>query len=325
MKRELSLSARSVFLFAGGLLIVGAVAVGGLAIKAAANIERTDPNAAVAQETARRADMAATALSERMQVIGGLLEGLAQKGGGRSNAAVMKSSSKLFDRTAGLEQLAAYSLDGKTLWVSRPAERGRIRVPESKDFVLRHLSRPELKLRIASPFQPTKRDGWWTPVTYYAQGKTAASSAVLVAFVRSEALQPMLASAGQVAALFTDSGELAAAEPAANAPLGASFVDAPGFRKIEDQTAAAGAYIGEPEIGPSPPRIVGYSKLACCGAVVTTIAPVAPPPPIDTRPVGQWLALAAAGLMIAMGFAIVSKRIFSATPDPWQEFGEGRI
>lgn len=323
MRRELSLSARSVFLFAGGLLIVGAIAVSALAFKAA-NVERPDPNAIVAEETARRADAAAAALSERVMAIGGLLEKLGGKGAARAGASAVRGAYKLFDRMPGLEQLAAYDLDGKTLWVSRPAERGRIRVPESKDFVIRHLSRPELKLRIASPFQPSKREGWWTPVTYYAQGKSAASSAVVVAFVRSEALQPLLASAGDVAALFTDSGELAAAEPAANAPLGASFVDAPGFRKIEDETAAAGAYIGEPEIGPSPPRVVGFSKLACCGAVVTTIAPIAPPAPMDPRPVGQWLALAAAGLMITMGFAIVTKRVFSAPPDPWQEFGEGR-
>jgi len=320
MGRGLSLTAHGVFLFAGVLLICGAVVVSVLAFRAA-HAERPDPNEAVAAETAERANAAAAALNDQLVQIGGVLDELARKGAAKvGGGEAMRDAYKVFDKTDGLEQLAAYRPDGRTIWVSRPADRGRIRFPANKHFIAEHLARADGRLRLAAPFKPSKRDGWWSPVTLLVGGGSRDSTAVIVAFVRTEVLQSRLVKAGDVAALFTDAGVLAAAEPQENAPIGASFASAPGFMEIVGKEAQ-GAYLGEPGLGPSTPRMVGYSKLACCGGVVTTIAPLDPPPPTDHRPIGRWLALLAAGLMIFMGCAIVSRRIFVAPPDPWREFG----
>ena len=56
-------------------------------------------------------------------------------------------------------------------------------------------------------------------------------------------------SAGQSAALLTGGGRLITGAPAEAAPLGASFIDAPGFAVVRSQ-------------------MVGYDKLARCDAIV---------------------------------------------------------
>lgn len=324
MRRDISLAARGVILFAGLVLIAGAIAVTVLAFRAA-NAERPDPNADLAVRASERADAAADILSKEIFKIGDLLGSLAAKGAAKPGGGeAMRTALKAFDRTPGLEQLAAYGFDGKTRWVMRPAKYGRMRFPKDNDFVRRHISRPDLALRLAAPFKPTKRSGWWMPVSSVVTGSGASNSAVIVAFMRADVFMPALAHAGETAALYTDRGVLAAASPEEGAPVGDSFADAEPYRPIGQDDLPGGAYLGEALVGPSTPSMVGFRKLDCCGAVVTSISPAAAPPPPDPKPLGRWLALSAAGLMIMIALGIIARKVLYTAPDPWRDFGDDR-
>lgn len=324
MRRDISLAARGAVLFSGLLLIAGAIGVTVLAFRAA-NADRPDPNADIAVRTAERANAAASALDVELRGIGELLGSLADKGAARPGGGkAMQFASKAFDHTPGLEQLAAYGPDGKTRWVMRPAKYGRMLFPKNTDFVQAHMARPELELRLASPFQPTRRSRWWTPVSLFVNGKSKSNTAVIVAFMRSDSFLPALAHAGEVAALYTDSGVVAAASPEADAPVGVSFVRAAEYQPIGAGGLPGGAYLGEAEVGPSMPNMIGFRKLECCGAIVTSVAPAAMPAPPDVKPLGRWLALAAAGLMILMAIGLIVRKAFNGSPDPWRDFGDNQ-
>ena len=322
MRRRFSLTARSAILSAVLLLVAGAVGVGILAYRAA-SVEKPDLIAPVAAETANRAEALATALDAHLLYIGALLQSLADKGAAKAGGGnAMRLASKAFKKNKGLEQLAPYGPNGKTRWIMRPAGLGRIMLPKDRSFVAAHMAQPEQKLRLASPFKPSKRGQWWAPVTLYAEGKNKKQTAVIVAFVRSDTLQPFLSNPGGVAALFTDQGVLARAEPQENAPVGASFAEAPGFLLIDGQPETAGTYVGGGNVGPAMQNIVGFHKLSCCGAIVTAVAPAPPPVVPEIMPSGRWFALAAAGLMILLAIGIIGRKLLTRTPDPWRDFGQ---
>ncbi len=324
MGQVVAIKARSAILSAIMLLIAGAIGVSILAYRAA-QVEPPDPIPPVAEVATERANAAAAALNDHLLGIGALLQSLEKRGAVRAGGGdAMEAASKAFPRVRGLEQLAAYGPDGRTRWVMRPAKLGRIVLPKEKAFVTDHLARGNQRLRLAAPFRPYAKGDWWTPITLYSPGKTTARTAVIVAFVRSDTLAPMLKEAGDVAALFTDNGVLARAEPPENAPVGASFLDAPGFRMIEAQPKGAGSYVGRPETGPASANVVGFSKLDCCGAIVTAVAPAPLPTLPDIAPTGQWFALAAAGLMILLAIGIIGRRFVQGPADPWRDFGQDR-
>lgn len=324
MRRDISLAARGAVLFSAMALIAGAIAVTVLAYRAA-KAERPDPNADLAVRAAERAETAADLLTDDLMQIGDLLGGLAEKGAAKPGGGkAMNAALKAFGKTPGLEQLAAYGPDGKTRWVMRPAKYGRMRFPENNDFVRQHMARPDLDLRLAAPFRPTKRGSWWTPVSHYVQGDSKSNTAVIVAFMRTETFLPALAHAGESAALYTDKGVLAAATPPDGAPMGVSFVDTAQYRPIGEGEAKGGAFVGETGTGPSEPSIIGFSKLDCCGVSVASVSPAAAPPPPDSKPLGRWLALAAAGLMILIALGIIARKALGGSRDPWRDFGDDR-
>lgn len=325
MRRQKSLAARNALFASSVTLIFGALVVSGLAYRAA-QAERPDPNAAVAVATADKASAAATALNAHLVGVGDLLQSLAKRGGVRAGGGrAMRTASRAFRRIRGLEQLAAYGVDGKTRWVTRPAGRGRVHFPKETAFVSAHAENAAQPLRLGTPIAVGTRGGTWTPVTLIVEGKRRRDSGVIVAFIRSETLQPFLAEAGAVAALYTDSGVLAGAEPPQHAPLGASFASAPDYKIIEDGQLPKGAFFGAAGVGPSAANVVGFSKLDCCGAVVTSISPAIERPDIGPVPESRWLTLAAAGLMILTALVTIARWAFQAAPDPWRDFGEGGL
>jgi hypothetical protein len=248
---------------------------------------------------------------------------LADKGGaeaGGSNA--MRLASKAFKKNKGLEQLAACGSNGKTPWIMRPAGLGRIMLPKDRSFVTAHLAQPDQKLRLASPIKHSKRGRWWAPVTLYFEGKTKTQTAIIVAFVRSDTLQPFLSDPGGVAALFTDQGVLAGEEPQENAPVGASFAEASGFLLNNGQPEKASTYVGGGNVGPVTQNIVGFHKLSCCGAIMTAVAPAPPHVVPEIMPGVRWFALAAAGLMILLAIDIIGRKLLMRAPDPWRDFGQ---
>lgn len=324
MRLELPIAARHAFAFSGLLLVVGAIVVSMLVFRAA-SVAKPDPNAEIAALTTSRAAVAATNLNAELSAISDLLERLAKSGGARvGGGKAMRLASKAFGQTKGLEQLAAYGPDGRTRWVMRPASRGRVLFPPKDDFIAAHLANPDRTLRLAAPFKPGSRSRYWTPVTHYAAGKSSRDTAVIVAFIRTDIFTKALAPAGDAAALFTDLGVLAAAQPADGAPMGVSFNASPAFRTAESAIADSGAFVGEKgaEIGPTPRVVVAFQKLDCCGAIVTSVANAAPPLPHDPKPVGRWLAIAAAGLMILLALALIGRKLLKDdAPDPWLDFG----
>ena len=324
MRHDFSFAARRIFALSALLLVAGAIVVSLLVFRAA-NVLKPDPNAEIAALSSSRAAVAANNLNVELRAIGDLLEKLAQSGGAHvGGGKAMRLASKAFGQTKGLEQLAAYGPDGRTRWVMRPASRGRVLFPPKDDFIAAHLANTDRPLRLAAPFKPGSRSRYWTPVTRYVTGKSSRDTAVIVAFVRTEIFTKALEPAGEAAALFTDSGILAAAQPAEGAPMGASFNASPTFRTAESAIANAGAFVGEKgsEIGPPPRTVVAFQKLDCCGAVVTSVAAAAAPLPLDPRPIGRWLATAAAGLMILLALTLIGRKLLNDdTPDPWLDFG----
>ena len=325
MRYEFRSTTRQMLALSGLVLAAGAVAVSLLAFRAA-KVEKVDPNSEIAALATSRASLAAADLETELLAIGGLLDSLAKSGGARSgNPKAMRFASRAFSRTKGLEQLAVYGPDGKTRWVMRPASRGRVLFPPKDDFIAAHLASADLPLRLAEPFQPSRRSRYWTPVSRYVQGKNRRDTALLVAFVRTEIFDKALATAGEATALYTDSGVLAAAMPREGAPVGASFEASPTFLQAGDAIAKSGAFLANAETGPPPHNVVAFKKLDCCGAMVTTVAEAAPPAPLDPKPIGRWLAIAAASLMILMALTLIARKLFKEEPaDPWQDFGRDR-
>lgn len=325
MRLEYQSTTRQMLAISGLVLMAGAVAVSLLAFRAA-KVEKVDPNSEIAALATNRAAQAATGLETELLAIGGLLDSLAKSGGARSgNARAMRFASRAFNRTKGLEQLAVYGPDGKTRWVMRPASRGRVLFPPKDDFIAAHLATADRPLRLAEPFQPSRGSRYWTPVTRYVSGKSSRDTALLVAFVRTEIFDEALAAAGDAGALYTDSGVLAAAQPSQGAPMGVSFLSSSTFLQAGDAIAKSGAFLAISEFGPPPQHVVAFQKLNCCGAMVTSVAHAAPPAPMDPKPVGRWLAIAAASLMILMALALIGRKLFREEPvDPWQDFGRER-
>lgn len=324
MRSKSPLPARHAFAFSGLLLVVGAFVVSMLVFRAA-SVAKPDPNAEIAALTSSRAAVAAINLNTELHTIGDLLERLAKSGGARvGGGKAMRLASKAFGQTKGLEQLAAYGPDGRTRWVMRPASRGRVLFPPKDDFIAAHLANTDRKLRLAAPFKPGSRSRYWTPVTHYVAGKSSRDTAVIVAFVRTDIFTKALEPAGDAAALFTDSGILAAAQPPEGAPMGASFDASPTFRTADSAIAGSGSFVGAKgtDVGPTPRTVVVFQKLDCCGAVVTSVVQAAPPLPHDPRPIGRWLAIAAAGLMILLALTLIGRKLLKDdTPDPWLDFG----
>ncbi len=320
MQNPRTLTARNAFLIAGLLLLVCAGVISILTIRAV-NAERSDSQAAMATMAAQRADAAAEALNAQLQRIGDLLASLAAKGGGKAGGGgALGLAAKAFNQIDGLEQLAAYGMEGRTRWVMRPADKGPILFPKGVHFLPTDTAGTEPRLRLGAPFQLVQESRRWTPVSLTVNGASKAGTALIVAFVRSDAFQTSLAAAGNDAAMFTDQGILAAAEPAANAPVGASFLDAPGFRLIGDGEARAGTYVGG--AGPDAASVVGFRKLECCGVIVTAVAMAAPA--ASALATGHWWALAVVGLIIALALVVTTLRAFEAAPDPWRDFGRNR-
>lgn len=329
MWRTCARTTRATFLCAVLALVVSGM-VASTSIIGAARATKPLPDAKAAVIATERATMAAAAIEARLDAVGDVLGALVEKGAARAGGGrAMKLAAKAFEKLDGLEQLAAYGPDGRVRWVMRPANLGRMRFPDSVAFVEAHLARPDLPLKLAAPVKPSARSGWWMPVSLVVRNKAGASAAVIVAFLKADSLLQELALAGDVVALFTDDGTLASALPAADAPVGVSFRHSPGMQLIEGMEHAGGAYASEATSGPNTPSIVGFRRLACCGAVVTAVRrydPAPPPLPMDVEPIGRWLALAAACLLAMMaGAAILRRSLHAASPDPWRDFGRDRV
>ena len=324
MRGRFSLMSRKSILAMAAVLAVGAIAVAVLAFQAA-NVEQPDRVAPIAAQATETATRAALAVEERLLDVGELLASLAAKGGASSKSRkAMNLAHRSFRKTDGLEQLAVYGPDGRTRWVMRPAGLGGMIFPKDAEFVAGHLLQPELQIRLGASFKADGPTAWWTPVTYYLKGDTPAASAVFVAFLRADKLQAILKQSAGDASLFTDGGVLAQAFPPAPDALGGSFGQTDSFKAIDAAPGANGSFVSATAAGPASPYIVGFSKLACCGAFVTSALPGPAPEPVDPIPLGRWLTLAAASLMIVLAMSLILRLMVRATPDPWRDFGKNR-
>ena len=307
---------------AAAILLAGAVGVGALAFRAIPQ-EVPDLRAPTAALAAARASAAAQAISQKVASVRLMLEALAEKGGarpGRRNAT--RFAIRAFKKIDGLEQLAAYSLNGKTRWAMRPASSGSMMFPNSKSFLVAHLDAPEIDARVGAPFQPRGSKVWWTPITHLIPNRKGEPYAILTAFMNQKTFAPLMHDAGESAALLTGIGKLITGAPIEAAPLGASFAEAPGFAVVRGQTEANGAYEGGGlKNAGARGQMIGYAKLACCDAIVTSAVKIPASPPPKGEPAVQWLTLSAAGLMILLALGLISRRMLSRPKDPWLDFG----
>ncbi len=309
-------------LAAAALLLAGAIGVGALAFRAIPE-EQPDFRAPTAALAAARAAAAAQAVEHKVSSVRLMLEALAEKGGARpGKRRASKFAIRAFKKIDGLEQLAAHSVNGKTRWVMRPARRGSMMFPNSKDFLKAHLNSPEAGARIGAPFQPRGSKVWWTPITYLIENKKGKPYAILTAFMNQKTFAPLMAAAGDSSALLTGGGKLVTGAPLEAAPLGASFAESPGFAAIRGQLPANGAYEGGGyQDAETPGQMIGYAKLECCDAIITSAVAIPAAPPPKGEPAVQWLTLSAAGLMILLALLLISRRMLTRTPDPWLDFG----
>lgn len=317
-----------VWAVAAGLLVLGAVCVGALAFRAlpGPKPDLREPAAALASA---RADGVAEAVTQRVSSIRLILETLADRGGvksGRPRATRFAVSA--LQQVDGLEQLAAYGANGKTRWVMRPASRGSMKFPRSKAFLSAHLADADIGARIGAPFKPDGTKAWWIPISHVVLNKNGKAKAVLVAFMNQAIFSPLLQTAGGATALLTSSGVLVTGAPESAAPVGASFAEAPGFAAILGHPTANGVYEGQGlSLDDADAHMIGFAKLACCGAIITSSAAIPSPLPLPlaTRtvaPAVHWLTLSAAGLMIFLALGLIGRRMFHRAPDPWLDFGE---
>lgn len=315
-----------VWTVAAGLLVLGAICVGALAFRALPS-PKPDLREPVAALAIARAAGAAESVSQRVSSVRLMLEALAEKGGakpGRTRAT--RFAMNALKRVDGLEQLAAYGANGKTRWVMRPAKNGSMKFPRSKAFLTAHLERADLEARIGAPFKPRGVKGWWIPVSHIVRNKEDQVVAVLVAFMNQKMFPPLLQNTGDATALLTGSGALVTGTPESEAPIGASFSEAPGFAAILGNSLKNGVYEGQDiSLADGAVRMIGFAKLACCDAIVTTATDIpmpAPPAESAIAPAVHWLTLSAAGLMIFLALGLISHRMFYRQPDPWLDFGD---
>ena len=253
-----------------------------------------------------------------------MLEALAEKGGarpGRRNAT--RFAIRAFKKMDGLEQLAAYSLNGKTRWAMRPASSGSMMFPNSKSFLVAHLDAPETDARVGAPFQPRGSKVWWTPITHLIPQQEGRAIRHPDSLHEPKDVCTAYARCWRIRCIAHWHRQTNYRCAYRSSPTWRVFCGSGRALPLSrGQTEANEAYEGGGlENAGARGQMIGYAKLACCDAIVTSAVKIPASPPPKGEPAVQWLTLSAAGLMILLALGLISRRMLSRPKDPWLDFG----